>query len=211
MGLRSPLASAPRPATRTGRGVCVNDRVKAVAGPIVLATDASVGREEVASGYLSTTGHTGLRAHRYPRHLAQPVCRVVVTELRAVYWGLRVVLADCPGHPVEIRVDSIEALSYLHEWQRGGMRMPEGYDTRCRSQGRRPTLLKLQMLAEYTPSLTFVHEKAHVGHPLNEAADSLAKLGLRSVRGTVPHSEIPRLVPLWATAALADHRRSLAA
>lgn len=86
--------------------------------------------------------------------------------------------------------------------------MPDGYETRLRSQGRSPSLAKLQMYAEYTPELTFAHEKAHVGHPLNEGADSLAKLGLRSLRGAVPASEILRLVPLWASGALTEYLRS---
>jgi ribonuclease HI len=136
---------------------------------------------------------------------------VVVTELRAVFWGLRPVLAAYPGHPVEVRVDSMEALGRLRSWRQGGTGMPEGYDTRLRSQGRTPTLARLQMLVEYTPNLTFVHEKAHVGNPLNEAADSLAKLGLRAVGGKVPVDRIPRLVPLWATGALGDYRGGRAA
>ncbi|MDN3284419.1 hypothetical protein QWL27_01230 [Streptomyces thermocarboxydus] len=109
-----------------------------------------------------------------------------------------------------MRVDNLEALELLHEWQGGGYLMPDGYETRLRSQGRRPSLVKLQMYAEYTPGLTFVHEKAHVGNPLNEAADSPAKLGVRCVgcvRGMVPTAEIPRLVPLWASGALAEYRR----
>ncbi|MGX1541168.1 hypothetical protein [Streptomyces adustus] len=203
MGRRSPLAHAPHPATSTHHQVLLNDKVKPVAGPIVLATDASVGPDRVAAGYLATTGHTGLRAHLYPRHLVRPRSRVVVTELRAVYWGLKAVLGEHPGRPVEVRVDNLQALRHLHSWQQGGTDLPEGYDTHLRSQGRRPSLLQLQLLAEYTPELTFVHEKAHAGHPLNEAADSLAKLGLRCVRGTVPRTELPRLVPLWATGALA--------
>ncbi|WP_351232191.1 hypothetical protein [Streptomyces sp. NPDC002133] len=210
MGRRSPLAHAPRPQTRKRHGICIDDQVKAISGPIVLATDASVAADRIASGYLATTGHAGLRAHLYPRHLARPGVRVLVTELRAVYWGLKRILAAHPGHPVEIRVDNIEALSHLHAWQRGSSGMPEGYDTHLRSQGRTPTLVQLQMIAEYTPGLTFVHEKAHVGHPLNEAADSLAKLGLRCVRGQVAPTELPRLVPLWASGALADHRRRAA-
>jgi ribonuclease HI len=208
MGRRSPLARAPRPETRTRRGICINDKVKAVSGPIVLATDASVGTDRVASGYLATTGHTGLRAHLYPPYVARPRARVVVTELRAVHWGLKAVLAAHSGQPLEVRVDSIEALKYLHAWQRGGNEMPEGYSTHLRSQGRIPTLVQLQMLAEYSPHLAFVHEKAHVGNPLNEAADSLAKLGLRCVRGQIAGSELPRLVPLWATGALAEYRRA---
>ncbi|MFE4620501.1 hypothetical protein ACFRJ7_30810 [Streptomyces sp. NPDC056747] len=73
-----------------------------------------------------------------------------------------------------MRVDSLDALGYLRAWQNGGTRMPEGYETGLRSQSRRPSLVQLQMCVEYTPNLTFVHEKAHVGNPVNEAADSLA-------------------------------------
>lgn len=208
MGRRSPLAHAPRPALKGRPQVHFDGAVKAVSRtPVVLATDASVAGDKVGTGYLATTGETGLRAHTYPHHLTAPRVRVVVTELRAVYWGLRRIFAAQPGHPVEVRVDNLDALELLHEWQRGGCRMPDGYETRLRSQGRRPSLVKLQMYAEYTPGLTFVHEKAHVGNPLNEAADSLAKLGLRSVRGMVPAAEIPRLVPLWASGALAEYRR----
>ncbi|MEU7365997.1 hypothetical protein AB0B92_10465 [Streptomyces hygroscopicus] len=206
MSRRSPLARAPRPDTRVRRGVQFSDKVKAVPGPIVLATDASVGKDHVAIGFLSTTGHAGLRAHLYPAHLSGPHARIVVTELRAVYWGLQPVLAAHPGRPVEVRVDSLDALGHLRAWREGGTHMPKGYDTHLRSQGRTPTLTRLQMLVEYTPSLTFVHEKAHVGNPLNEAADSLAKLGLRAVGGKVPVDEIPRLLPLWATGALGDYR-----
>lgn len=100
MGRRSPLAYAPRPATSTLRQVRVNDKVKAVAGPIVLATDASVGGpDRVASGYLSTTGHTGLRAHLYPKYLVRPHSRVVVTELRAVYGASKRSSTRTPAYP----------------------------------------------------------------------------------------------------------------
>ncbi|MEV7861582.1 hypothetical protein AB0O86_22815 [Streptomyces hirsutus] len=208
MGRRSPLARAPRPTLRGRPQVHFDGAVKAVSRtPIVLATDASVSADKVGTGYLATTGETGLRAHAYPQYLTAPRVRVVVTELRAVYWGLRRIFAAHPGRPVEVRVDNLAALELLHEWQRGGDRMPDGYGTRLRSQGRRPSLVKLQMYAEYTPGLTFVHEKAHAGNPLNEAADSLAKLGLRSLHGRVPVTEIPRLVPLWASGALAEYRR----
>ncbi|MGA4943921.1 RNase H family protein [Streptomyces cinereoruber] len=182
---------------------------RAVPGPVVLATDASVAMKHASIGFLATTGHTGLRVHLYPEQLARPRARVTVSELRAIHWGLKPVLAARPGSPVEVRVDSLDALGYLHAWQNGSTRMPEGYETGLRSQGRTPSLLQLQMCVEYTPSLTFVHEKAHVGNPLNEAADSLAKLGLRTVRGTVPPDEVPRLVPLWAAAALDEYRRTL--
>ncbi|MFI9615372.1 hypothetical protein ACIHCM_27465 [Streptomyces sp. NPDC052023] len=86
MGRRSPLARAPRPTHRGRQQVHFSGSVKAVGRtPIVLATDASVAADKVGTGYLATTGETGLRAHVYPRYLATPRIRVVVTELRAVY------------------------------------------------------------------------------------------------------------------------------
>ncbi|SFF66027.1 hypothetical protein [Streptomyces mirabilis] len=66
-----------------------------------------------ASAYLATIGHTGLRAHLYPRYLVQPHSRVVVTELRAVYWGLKAVLGAHPGQAIEVRVDNLQALRHL--------------------------------------------------------------------------------------------------
>ncbi|WP_406293023.1 hypothetical protein [Streptomyces sp. NBC_00624] len=60
---------------------------------------------------LATTGHTGLRAHLYPKHLVRPHSRVVVTELRAVYWGLKAVLHAHPGQPIEVRVPRRNAVS----------------------------------------------------------------------------------------------------
>ncbi|WP_142168365.1 hypothetical protein [Streptomyces sp. SLBN-134] len=164
MGRRSPLAHAPRPTLKGRQRVHFDGAVKAVCRtPIVLAT-----------------GETGLRAHAYPQYLTAPRVRVVVTELRAVYWGLRRILAAHPGWPVEVRVDNLDALDLLHEWQRGGYWMPDGYETRLRSQGRTPSLVKLQMYAEYTPDLTFVHEKAHVGDPRSACAPCAA--GCRRTR-----------------------------
>ncbi|WP_129840384.1 hypothetical protein [Streptomyces sp. RFCAC02] len=186
----------------------MHDQVKPVTGPIVVATDASVASELASCGYVATTGHRGVRAHLHPQRLTQSSTRFVVHELRAVYWGLNAVLPIAPGRPVEVRCDSLGALHFLVRWARGGSDMPAGYDTELRSEGRTPTLLKPQMIAEYTPGLTFVHEEAHVGDPLNEPADSLAKLGLRCLRGIVPASEVSRLVPLWATNALDAYVRS---
>ncbi|MFD6654992.1 hypothetical protein ACFWEB_07515 [Streptomyces parvus] len=157
-----------------------------MSGPVVLATDASAERKYVSIGFPATTGHTGLRAHLHPVHLARARTRVTVSELRAVHWGLKPVLAPLPGTLLEVPVDSLDALGYLRAWQNGGTRMPEGYD------GSADPSRQLQMCVECTPNLMFVHEKAHAGNPPNEAADSLAKLGLCTVRGTVPAGRAPR-------------------
>ncbi|WP_431983801.1 RNase H family protein [Streptomyces qinglanensis] len=210
---RRPSPGAPRShrdpsrTAVTSRGVETKTKVKPAAGPLILATDASIAAEHVSSGYIATSGHGGLHAHRYPRHLADPKARTAVGELRAVDCGLRAVLAAHPGQPVEVRVDSMAALHFLRNWHSGGTRMPDGYSTAARAQGGAPTLVKLcHRVQQAAPLLTFVHEKAHVGHPLNEVADSLAKLGLRTLRGDVPRGELPRLVALWTERTLADYR-----
>ncbi|MER6958415.1 hypothetical protein [Streptomyces sp. NPDC000618] len=51
---------------------------------------------------------------------------------------------------------------------------PRATTPTCASRADSPSLIKLQSRFEYTPDLNFVHEKAHAGHPLNEAADGLA-------------------------------------
>ncbi|MEU6331464.1 RNase H family protein [Streptomyces sp. NPDC047049] len=182
-------------------------RVKRIAGSLVLATDASIGDGHVSAGYIATSGHAGLHAHRYPQYLADAGARTAVGELRAVDLGLRAVLAAHPGRPVEVRVDSMDALRFLQDWHSGGCEMPAGYNTAARAQGGAPTLVKLcRRVQEADHLLSFGHEKAHAGHPLNETADSLAKLGLRTLRGILPRTELPRLVTLWAERALADFR-----
>ncbi|MGW1976719.1 RNase H family protein [Streptomyces sp. NPDC001889] len=208
MSRRSAHLLPPSPAPAEGRGVQIKVAVPRAPGPLVVATDASVSHGIVSSGYLATSGHAGLHAHRYPRHFADSSSRTAVAELRAVDTGLRAVLHAHPGESVEVRVDSTDALRFLRAWQRGGENMPAGYSTATRLQGNAPTLVKLcHRVQLHAPLITFAHEKAHAGHPLNEVADSLAKLGLRTLRGTVPRTELPRLVTLWADRTLADFRR----
>ncbi|MGW0663183.1 hypothetical protein [Streptodolium elevatio] len=108
---------------------------------------------------------------------------------------------------MEIRVDSLDALRHLHAWQEGDTRMPHGYAKGVRANASPPSLHQLQMVAEYTPNLTFVHEKAHTGNPLNETADSLAKLGLRAVSGRAAGADILGLLALWAAGGLEAYRR----
>ncbi|MDG9703768.1 RNase H family protein [Streptomyces sp. DH37] len=185
--------------------VRITGTVPAIGGPVHLATDASEDPRRVAGGYLSTTGHYGVHAHMYPRK-ASGVSRTVVAELRAVLWGLQDVLATIGiSRPVTVHTDSTCALSYLHAWQQGSTHMPPGYRATRRSPGPR-SLVELQQLAEYTPGLTFVHVKGHAGHPLNEAADYFARLGLRCSRGTVPRARVTELAPQWARDSLTEFR-----
>ncbi|MER6572608.1 RNase H family protein [Streptomyces sp. NPDC001093] len=167
-------------------------------GTVLVATDAAVDDARAGGGYLATSGHYGARAHPYPRDISGP-SRSTVAELRAILWALQAVTASVgSSRPVTVLTDSADALGYLTAWQAGGTRMPDGYRVSWRSSDRQPTLVELQQMAEYTPGLTFTHVKGHVGHPLNEAADSLAKLALRCSKGVVDRGRAAELAPEWA-------------
>ncbi|MGW3028493.1 RNase H family protein [Streptomyces sp. NPDC001221] len=179
-------------------------------GPMVLATDGSTDTGRAAAGYVSSYGHYGLAGHQYPNDISG-ASRSAVVELRAVHIGLEQVLASIPERtPVRVILDSLEALKHLKDWQKGGDSMPEGYRD-WRLSGNESTLGKLHRLVSATPNLRFRHQPGHVGHPLNETADSLAKLGLRVSKGMVEKDVAKRLAPLWAeqaVAAYADTQRT---
>ncbi|MGA5598490.1 ribonuclease HI [Streptomyces cellulosae] len=172
-------------------------------GRLTIATDGACDSTRVGSGYVSSAGHYGLRGHPYPDDLAEQH-RVVVTELRAVHHALERLLNEIPRTtPIRVLLDSAEALSLIKEWTKGGDRMPEGY-RQWRYSGNTPTLYLLRNVVTHTPTLSFRHQRGHVGHPLNEAADSLAKLALRYSRGMVEMEAVRRLAPQWAHHAATD-------
>ena len=172
---------------RTRRGVKAVGQVQGVPGPLVLATDAAVDRSCLGVGFLATSGHYGLQGHPYGQETSG-VHRAAVAELRAVWCALdHLQSAGIPSSlAIEVRLDSIHALTFLREWAQGGNRMPDGY-LLWRQSGAVPTLERLrQTVALRSTTLTFRHEQGHVGNPLNEAADTLAKLALRCSNGLIP-------------------------
>jgi ribonuclease HI len=176
--------------------------VPAQRGPVVLATDAAVEPQRIGGGFLATSGHYGVRAHPYSSEISGP-SRVVVAELRAVLWGLQQVTQVVTG-PVMVLIDSTDAIRYLTLWAGGATDLPDGYDT-WRPSGNASSLERLQALVQGRPGLAFKHEKGHAGHALNEAADSLAKLGLRASCGKVAKAEVARLAEFYAAQRLRDY------
>ena len=145
-------------------------------GPVIAATDASWKKGHGGLGYLTSTGRWGFRS--WPQGRTDPTGRskVLVNELRAVE-----LLLSALGEVSELvlLVDSLSALTYLRSWQNGRIElMPDGYDLRPRSHGA-PTLIRLAERVAVFPGLHAQHVKAHSGHPLNEAADSLASIARR--------------------------------
>lgn len=157
--------------------------------PVVAATDAAATREGVGFGYVTSDGHWGLCGRR--RRVGDPdgPSVVLINELRAV----EMCLTD-PGSsrpPSLLLVDSLDAIQWLEAWRGGDVSMPDGYDLRTRVQRSsssadharrsRPTLVRLAELMAGRRDIRVEHVPAHRGHPLNEAADSLAKIGCRRI------------------------------
>lgn len=180
-------------------------------GPIILATDASVAQNLVGCAFLATTGRFGLQGHTYPTYISGPD-RTTIAELRAVGLAMpKLGLSESP-EPVLILCDSQAALRYLADWAGGSERFPDGYLRTTRGQGQRPTLVDLQLrVQKYASLLTFQHQKGHAGHALNETADSMSKLAIRSVReGSTAVRAAPDLGRMWAERTLRDFHRDTA-
>ena len=145
-------------------------------GPVIAATDASWKKGHGGLGYLTSTGQWGFRSRPEDRTDPTGRSKVLVNELRAVELLLSVL--DEVSELV-LLVDSLSALTYLRSWQNGRTElMPDGYDLRPRRQGA-PTLVRLAERVAALPGLRVEHVKGHSGHPLNEAADSLASIARR--------------------------------
>lgn len=182
--------------------VLVTGRLEPASRTVVITTDGACNDHVLGAGWLSTSGHYGYRAHGYAPWMSG-VHRAAISELRAVYWGLDHVLSHHDG-PVTVRCDSEQALGYLRNWSRGSGDLPDGYSLQIRYQGKPPTLVALRELVLCTGNLTFRHVKGHMGDPLNEAADALAKLGSRVSRGVVKSEIGERLAKQWAQTGLED-------
>ncbi|WP_192827212.1 RNase H family protein [Actinopolyspora erythraea] len=127
-------------------------------------------------GYVATTGQWGMRqldeeltAHQQPALLA---------ELHAAAWATRRLTS--PTREFVLLTDSRDALAFITAWQQGSHELPTGYPARKRDG--RPSLLAAwaSQLADGTVRVDARWQRGHAGHALNELADSLAKLAVRS-------------------------------
>ena len=149
--------------------------------PVIVGTDGSYKidlreraiRHPISWGYLATNGIYACGAAPIP-HVVTGPDKSTIAELRAIWWALHRLI---PDHPVTIVTDSMDSVELIEAWRSGDPRMPFGYRTERRS-GRLATLVRLARLVTNHPSLvTATWVRGHSGHPLNEAADTLAKIG----------------------------------
>ncbi|MGI5163402.1 RNase H family protein [Spirillospora sp. CA-253888] len=150
----------------------------ALPGDLVAATDASWKKGAWGIGYVTSDGRWGARGRRSARPDPDGPSRVLVNELRAVAFLLDGLEAD---RPLLLLIDSLSALRLLRAWQNG--------DT-TPVPAELPELAGLAQRVRDRPGLRAEHVKAHTGHPLNETADSLAKIARRRV--TEKFDVVPR-------------------
>jgi ribonuclease HI len=145
---------------------------------LTIFTDASCdGRSKrIGMGFIATSGHWGIRGHH---HGYTEPGDSYVAELRAIAAAWEWVH---PGHgrPVTIMTDSRAAVDYLNRWRGGDPTLPKGYRAAYRAGGGQPSLVVLADAVRAHPDVTFTWIKGHGGHPLQECADSLARIGYRA-------------------------------
>jgi ribonuclease HI len=176
---------------------------------VIIATDAAVNRStgRVGSGYIATSGLYGLAAHPQPPGIVGHDA-TTVAELRAIWRAVSAIGMNAGG-PVTVLTDSEAALRYLRHWKADRLQsFPPGYQLQAqRASGKVSSLEKLAgvMLADGS-RYTIQKVAGHTGDLLNEAADSLAKLALRTgTRTGVTKTEAENAAALIASYRLKDY------
>jgi ribonuclease HI len=147
--------------------------------PIVVAVDGSykltVGERVIKPmswAYVSTDGKYGLGTSIVPGTVVGEH-RALQAELRAMANALHAIGDD---NPITIVSDSQDAIGFMTLWRDGYQVWPGGYDPQ-RAGGRESTLGRLARRAyEQGDQITLEWVPGHTGHPLNEAADALARM-----------------------------------
>jgi ribonuclease HI len=171
-------------------------------GQLVAATDAGYKGKAAGIAFVVSDGRWGLK-HWVANQRLDPTgpARVLIMELRAV-----ALLCEAPGGqlPRTVLIDSTKAISYLRSWQAGNLeRLPSGYSLRPRFGGsyETPTLVRLARLMAANPHIEIAHVHSHRGHPLNEAADSLASIARRGEPAAQARAraaaQLEAFLPVW--------------
>lgn len=170
-------------------------------GRLVAATDAGYKNKAAGIAFVASDGRWGLK-HWVANPRLDPTgpARVLIMELRAV-----ALLWEAPGGqlPDTVLIDSTKAISYLRSWQSGHVeRMPHGYSLRPRFGAHdTPTLVRLAGLMAANPHIEIAHVHSHRGHPLNEAADSLASIARRGEPAAQTRAraigQLEAFLPVW--------------
>lgn len=154
---------------------------QAEAGPLVVATDGSAHRGRIAWGWLAEDGTHACGTSVPAREQGNRRSQIVLAELLAISEAIR----RSAGRPLFIRSDSRVAIALVREWADGGDRLPAGYNGAHPAAARRGGLCWMQeQVRREAHRIDIAWVPGHAGDPLNEGADSLAKLARRAAEGT---------------------------
>jgi ribonuclease HI len=170
----------------------INDQVRGATGPLLVYTDGSVSGVPIANGlgwmtgwgYLDTSGRYG--CGKMPQFAKAGDDLAVVAELRAVKHaiGERLATTACT-----VITDSAHAARLLADWRTGSDEMPPGYTGRTTRGVPKLELLR-RAVATHAANITVEVVKGHAGDVLNEAADTLAQLGMRWGRDALTKPQV---------------------
>ncbi|RYC05669.1 RNase H family protein [Nocardioides zhouii] len=159
--------------------------VQPVAAPpstsLTVATDGSATRGRIGWGWLAEDGRHGHGTETPWTRSCVRRRHPVLAELRAISEAITAL----PHRDLVIRTDCRQAISLITEWIGGGDRLPDGYIATHHTAVKRAGLLWTQeQVRKEAPRLDIGWVRGHAGDPLNEGADSLAKLARRAAEGT---------------------------
>jgi ribonuclease HI len=170
--------------------------------PVTIAVDGSYKltvaervSKPMSYGWLATNGLYGLGTFIASGRISggdlrpdgDDPARTLQAELRAIAAALNAVPDT---HPVTLLCDSKTAVGYMQLWRDGHDFMPGGYDV-ARAGGREATLARLARRArESADMITATWLPGHTGHPLNEAADQLAKMARLWATGSLEREAV---------------------
>lgn len=150
-------------------------------GKLTVATDGSATRGRIGWGWLAEGGRHGHGTETLSVRLCARRAHPLYSELRAISEAI----GALPHRDLAIRTDCRPAISLITEWIGGGDRLPGGYVATHHTAVKRGGLLWMQeQIRREAPRLHIGWVRGHAGDPLNEGADSLAKLARRGAEGT---------------------------
>ncbi|MBD3947544.1 ribonuclease HI [Nocardioides ganghwensis] len=150
-------------------------------GSLTVATDGSATRGRIGWGWLAEDGRHGHGTETPSVRQCARRRHPVLAELRAISEAI----SALPQHHLVIRTDCRAAVSLVEEWAVGGHRLPDGYVATHHTAVAPGGLLWMQeQVRKEAPRVDIGWVRGHAGDPLNEGADSLAKLARRAAEGT---------------------------
>jgi ribonuclease HI len=148
---------------------------------LTVATDGSAAHRRIGWGWLAVDGQHGYGSASPSRRSCATHSLAVLAELR----GISAAIDGVPGRDLLILTDSRAAITLVREWIAGGDRVPPGYPTTQLGASAMGGLLRIQkQVRRDAHRIDIRWVRGHAGDPLNEGADSLAKLARRHAEGT---------------------------